>query len=173
VAASLPPVKVDDTLSGLAAALFGAFLIVWSRGFEPVRHIAYGPGFFPALIGAVLIGAGAVLIGRRLWRRFADGEPLRLVELGDWARSVDHVGALVLFVGAIVFYIVTVEILGFVLTMPLILAVLIVWLDRRPWRAVVIAVAATLGLQTFFQAFMTVPLPWGLLEPWAGTLTWM
>ncbi|MEQ8967500.1 MAG: tripartite tricarboxylate transporter TctB family protein [Azospirillaceae bacterium] len=165
--------KIDDSLSGLAAILFGAFLIYWSRGFETVAHIAYGPGFFPMLIGAILIGAGTILASRRLVGWWRTGEAPRGVTLGEWARSPRAIGAFVLFLAAIVFYILAVEWLGFLLTMPIILAVLIWWLDRRPGRAIATAVVATLALQTFFQGVMTVPLPWGLLEPWAGTLTWM
>lgn len=163
--------KFDDALNGALAAGFGGFLIYWSRGFRDVPHIAYGPGFFPLLIGIGLIGAGLFLIARRL-------AALRTGRAGDDA-ATEGEGAqqrlwatLLLFVGAVVFYILAVERLGFLLTMPLILFTLVWWLNRRVVGALLVAVLATAGFQIFFQQLMSVPLPWGVLEVYAGVLTW-
>lgn len=200
--------RFDDTINGLIAVAAGAFLIFWSQGFEPVRHISYGPGFFPTLIGLGLVGAGVVLIGGRLLARaaatsprsstrtaasgqggagssgplaadrFAPGSAAEVVapeRACDTAAGDEPVRrsvlTLILFLAAVLAYISLVEWLGFLLTLPPILFVLLAWLGNGILRSAALAVAATIVLQLFFQQLMSVPLPWGVLEPFAGRLT--
>jgi putative tricarboxylic transport membrane protein len=165
-------VKIDDRLSGILFVLLGSLIIYWAKDLPTLRHIQYGPGFFPTLIGIGFVAGGGVLVIRRLLalRKLATGT--RLVALGAWCRSPRHVGGVVLTLGALVFYILVVQRLGFLLTMPVILGVLIGWWHRRWLTALVVALLATVCLQVFFQQLLTVPLPWGALEPYAGVLTW-
>jgi putative tricarboxylic transport membrane protein len=161
-------VKFDDAVLGVAILLFGAAIVFFASDYHALRHINYGPGFFPTIIGAGFILCGALLIGRRVFG--TSNSPL--VELGEWSRQPRHVVSFILFPGSVVFYIVVSEDLGFFLTMIIVLSGQIAWLTRRPIRSLVIAIFVTVILQEFFQGFMNVPLPWGVLEPFSGALTW-
>lgn len=162
--------KFDDAVLGVIIFIFGATIIYLSSGFEALRHISYGPGFFPTIIGAGLVLCGILLIGRRILEGMPGG---RWIELGDWSRSPRHIVNFVLVPLSVVIYILISDMVGFFLSMILLLSIQIAWFTRRLWSSVAIALFVTLFLQIFFQGFMSVPLPWGVLEPFAGALTWM
>jgi len=162
--------KFNDAVLGLAILVFGAVIISFSSEFHALRHISYGPSFFPTIIGAGLVFCGVLLLGRRV---LAGGLRGPWIELGDWSRSPRHIVNMILIPASVIFYILASNSLGFFLSMIVVLSVQIGWFTRRPARGVLIAVFVTLLLQEFFQGFMSVPLPWGVLEPFAGALTWM
>ncbi len=162
--------KFDDAVLGLAIAVFGGVIVYFSSQFHALRHISYGPGFFPTIIGAGLILCGVLLLGRRV---LAGGLRGPWVMLGDWSRSPRHLVNMILIPASVIFYILASDTLGFFISMIVLLTVQIGWFTRKPLRSVVIAVCVTVLLQEFFQGFMSVPLPWGVLEPFAGALTWM
>jgi len=164
--------KFDDLINGALAILLGAALILGARSLPTVNHIQFGPGLFPTLVGLGFVGAGFVLIIRRL--RAGEGvvDGFMQIPAGDYGSTGFRIASVLLVLGAILFYILVVDWLGFLLTMPLILLVLILWFDRRPLLDLACAVVATLILHTFFYQLMSVPLPWGVLETYAGVLTW-
>jgi putative tricarboxylic transport membrane protein len=87
--------------------------------------------------------------------------------MGDWVRSPRHVLALVLLIGSVLFYIVASKDLGFLLTSVLILTVLFQVLQVPLARSLLIAVVATLVIHFAFYKLLRVPLPWGVLLPYA------
>lgn len=162
--------KFDDAVLGLTIAVFGAVIVYFGSEFRVLRHISYGPGFFPTIIGAGLVLCGVLLLGRRV---LAGGLRGPWMMLGDWSRSPRHIVNMVLIPVSVIFYILASDTLGFFISMVVLLVVQIGWFTRKPLRSVIVAVAVTVLLQEFFQGFMSVPLPWGVLEPFAGALTWM
>jgi putative tricarboxylic transport membrane protein len=160
--------KFDDAVNGVLAILFGAAIIVGSRGMPQVAHIEYGPGFFPGIAGMGLILAGASLVLRRILAGVGAVEGL--VQL----RSVGGRGVIGFFLvlGSILGYVLLARMLGFLIVAPIFLFLLILWFERRTVMALVGALIGTIVFHTFFYQFMSAPLPWGLLEPWAGRLTW-
>ena len=67
-------------------------------------------------------------------------------------------------VGALIFYALAVDTLGFFITAFLFLAVLFLAFGvSRRWIAP-LAVAVTIGLHFAFYSLLRVPLPWGWLE---------
>ena len=66
--------------------------------------------------------------------------------------------------GAILFYILLSDFLGFIITGLIILLVLGLRFGLKPLHAVLLAVATTLGMHFVFVDFLLVQLPWGLLE---------
>ena len=162
--------KLDDSVMGVIIFIFGVTIIYLSSGFETLRHISYGPGFFPKIIGAGFVLCGSLLVGRRI----LEGRPWEgWIELGDWSRSPRYIVNFFLVPLSVVFYILISDVVGFFLSMILLLSIQIAWFTRRVWRSVAIALFVTLFLQIFFQGFMSVPLPWGVFERFAGVLTWM
>lgn len=160
--------KLNDALLGLVVALLGATIVLASRDFPQMAHFRYGPGFFPTLLGSLLIASGAIMGLRGL--RTAGRRPL--VELAAWMRSARHAtdGAAVIL--AVVLYNLTVERLGFVPTAFLLLLTLFLRLRRPPPEALILALVLTLTAHQAFVELLLVPLPWGVLEPWSGVLTW-
>lgn len=160
--------KLDDAVNGALAILLGAAIIIGSRGLPTVPHIEYGPALFPKLAGAGLILAGASLILRRIL--LAEGAVDGLVRL----RAAGRRGAIgvLLVLGAILGYVFLAERLGFLVIAPIFLFVLVWWFDGRFGIALATAIIGTLVFHAFFYQFMSAPLPWGVLEPWSGHLTW-
>jgi putative tricarboxylic transport membrane protein len=164
--------KFDDAINGLLAIVLGLGMILLARGMPPVRHIEYGPGLFPTIVGFGLIGAGIVLIVRRVI--YKQGYISGWVTAGlsvDAARRSPLL-SLGVVISAVIFYISFVKSLGFLPTMGLLLFITIWWFDRRYLRAVITAIVATWVIHSFFYQLMSVQLPWGILTPFAGTMTW-
>ncbi len=164
--------KLDDAINGAIAIGLGWALIAMARNFPEVRHIEFGPGLLPTIVGAGFIIAGTLLIGRRLLTSRGRVEGWVSVGVSGNGRRFEGLAGAALLIAAVLFYVVTVGGLGFLLTMPIVLFCLIWWFDRRVSRAVVTAIAATFVMHVFFYQIMSVPLPWGLLQPVAGALTW-
>ena len=151
--------KLHDILSGGLLVLFGVGVAVYARTFPSSPGTGIGPGAFPLLIALGIAGCGVVLVAsgskqpRTSW-----------VEFEEWVRRPRMAlnGALV--IGALVFYALAVETLGFFTTCFVILIGLCAAFGVR-WRwALPVAVTVTFGLHFAFYKLLSVPLPWGWLE---------
>jgi putative tricarboxylic transport membrane protein len=161
-------VRFNDALLGAFVALFGCGVLYLASRFPELQHFRYGPGFFPSLLALGMIGSGAILVlhGARTWR----AEPA--VVFGDWARSGRHAASVLLVIGGVAFYVLTADRLGYLPTAAILLFALVWQLWRRPWAALAVAVVGSVLTHQFFVGVLSVPLPWGVLEPWSGALTW-
>lgn len=154
--------KLNDAVFGLVLLALGSAVLFAIQGFPKIPGQPVGPALFPGLIAAGLCLCGLLLVVRGLraprqaWLAF-----------DDWVRSPRHVGALLVLLGSIVFYIVAANRLGFLPTALLILMAMFAVLRVPPGRSVVIAVIATLVIHFAFYKLLRVPLPWGLLTPYA------
>lgn len=164
--------KVNDTLIGLVMLLL-ALAVLWHvSDFPPVPGQPYGSALFPSLAAGGLAIA-SLLLAIQGWRSGnATARPA-----GD---SADNSAAespaksagprllpVALVVGAIVFYILFADWLGFIVCGVILLCVLMAVFRVRPILIVPIAIAATLIIHTGFYQFLRVPLPWGVLQPLA------
>jgi len=52
-----------DFLAGLLFIAFGAVAVIEAAGYPMGSTMRMGPGYFPVLLGALLIGLGAVISG--------------------------------------------------------------------------------------------------------------
>jgi putative tricarboxylic transport membrane protein len=152
--------KLNDAILGALIAALGAAVLIAIQGYPKIPGQPVGPALFPGLIAAGLCIGGVLLVFKG-WT--ARREQPWLV-WDDWVRSPRHVLALAVLLGAIVFYILVSEWLGFLPTAVLILLALFLVLDVPPGRAVLIAVIATLVVHFAFYKLLRVPLPWGLLK---------
>lgn len=160
--------KLDDGVNGAIFIALGSSLMLTSLGMPRVAHIDFGPGLLPGLVGVGFCFAGAVLLINRLVLR--QGAVPGLVRLNAAGRN-GVVGGL-LVVGCIFAYVLLAETIGFLLLSPVLLFVLIFWFERRIVLAATCSVTGTIVFHLFFYQLMTAPLPWGVLLPWAGVLTW-
>jgi putative tricarboxylic transport membrane protein len=156
-------VKLNDAIVGLVLLALGAAVLFTVQSFPKIPGQPVGPALFPGLIAAGLCVCGALLVWSGL-----RGQPRQAwVEWDDWVRSPRHVVALAVLLGSIVFYIVAANWLGFLPTATLILAAMLLVLRVPVGRALLVALIATLVIHFAFYKLLRVPLPWGLLTPYA------
>jgi len=156
-------VKLNDAIFGLVLLALGAAVLFTVQSFPqmPGQHV--GPALFPGLIATGLCIGGFILVVRG-WRD-RQAEPWLVWD--DWVRSPRHILALAVLLGSVVFYIVASNWLGFLPTATLILVAMFLVLRVPPGRSVLIAVIAALVIHFAFYKLLRVPLPWGLLTPYA------
>ena len=155
--------KLNDAVCGLLLLLLGAAVLAAIQGYPKIPGQPVGPALFPGLLAAGLCVCGVLLIfggvrhrGNEAW---VTGE--------DWVKSPRHLLALAVLLGSIVFYIAAANWLGFLPTAFIILLALFAVLRVAPGRAVLVAAIATLLIHFAFYKLLRVPLPWGLLTPYA------
>lgn len=152
--------KLNDAVFGLLLIVLGAAVLAGIQGYPKIPGQPVGPALFPGLVAAGLCVAGVLLVARG-WR---DRARQPWLAWDDWVKSPRHVLALAAVLGAVVFYIVAAEALGFLPTAFAILLVLFLVLRVRPLPAVAVAAVAALLVHTAFYKLLKVPLPWGLLQ---------
>lgn len=161
--------KVSDLILGpIIAALAVIILVASSMQPKPVFGGAYGGGFFPTILGAVLLLCGLALTYTG-WRKRAS---VPLLAMGNWVESPRHVANTIAVLGTLLFYILTSGFLGFIISAGLACFALLWQFTRRPVSSLVIALVTVIVAKWLFQDMLLVPLPWGFLEPFAGVLSW-
>jgi putative tricarboxylic transport membrane protein len=155
--------KLNDAIFGLVLLVLGAAVLFSIQGYPKIPGQPVGPALFPGIIATGLCVAGALLVLRGLRERAQ--QPW--LAMGDWVRSPRHVLALMVLIGSIVFYIAASTWLGFLPTAALILMAMFSVLRVPPGRAALMAAAATLVVHFAFYKLLRVPLPWGVLTPYA------
>jgi putative tricarboxylic transport membrane protein len=121
----------------------------------------FGPAWFPGLIAVGLAICGVLLV-------FADfRERSAWVALPAWVHSRRPRAGIAALVCGLVFYVFAADVLGFHITGIVLLAVWIRLLGAS-WRLTLpVALISTLVIHFSFYKLLRVPLPWGVLEPWA------
>jgi putative tricarboxylic transport membrane protein len=160
--------KISDIISGSILIVFGTAAALHARTFphsEMVGFKAFGPGFFPSLIGALLAASGVLLIVRHVVNMRRGRASQHLVELAAWYRSPRRLINVLLVPGALLFYVLASNSLGYILSAFVILFVLIYRYGKRLLSATIIAVVATGVSFWVFNRLLFVPLPAGILKP--------
>lgn len=161
--------------------MIGLGVIWYASGMPEIRPGIPGPGLFPTMIGGFLVLFGASLL-LTSWLAARRGRPVIIDDEADVTDAEAETGTTVgvtgaalatskrsaiinavAFIAAIAFYIVAAEFLGFMLTMGIITIGLMLLLRVKPWQAVVIGLATTIGLWALFEKLLLVQLPDGLL----------
>lgn len=147
--------------------LLGATLIVNTSSLDSVAHIEFGPALFPTIVGYILIAFAALAAFDAVRSPAADPsaterEPLNRHRIILFAA----------FAAAPLIYVALAPILGFLLTMPIIVGGLAFIASGKPGRSVLLGLTLTLLLHVVFYQVLRVTLPWGVLTNYAGILTW-
>jgi putative tricarboxylic transport membrane protein len=157
-------VKLNDAIFGLLLLALGASVLGVVQRFPKIPGQQVGPALFPGLI-AVGICVGGLILLVRGWRSHArEGGAVPWFAVEDWVRSPRHLLGFVVLVGAVVFYMLASQTLGFLVCSTLILAALFYVLQVPLGKAIVIAVIASLLIHFAFYKLLRVPLPWGVLK---------
>lgn len=159
--------KFNDAVWGVLFVLFSGAILIHVQSFPKIPGQNVGPGLFPGTIAVGIAVCGLVLIVRGLRARMARAQGADWVWVPPWLRSGPHVFAFAVLIAVNVFYLLVVDRLGFIPTGFLYLLAFMWVLDVRPVRAVPIALVMTLLIHYAFYKMLKVPLPWGVLTPWA------
>jgi len=156
---------LSDRLTGLFLAVLGAFAFWGGSRLPAVPGQDVGPAAFPMVIGAGLMGCGA-LIALGIGRSFEAAEASEEEAPIGAARRF---GAAAAFIptALLLFYVLAAERLGFLLTSAAILLVASRALGGS-WRlAAIVAVVVPPAVHLVFYKLLRVPLPAGILPaPW-------
>jgi putative tricarboxylic transport membrane protein len=155
--------KINDAIFGAVFLLLGIVILVHVQAFPKIPGQQYGPAIFPGVVAAGLAICGALLVVSGM--RTRAGAPW--FEISDWVRSGQHLRAFAAIVGGSVAYILWADDLGFLLFAPTVLFVWLVALRTRALPAAVTAVVVSVAIWYAFYKLLRVPLPWGVLKPWA------
>jgi putative tricarboxylic transport membrane protein len=151
--------RLNDTLTGLLLLGFGIVVALCARAFPAAAGSSIGPGLFPIVIGLGIAACGAVLA----WSARIQSKG-RWLELESWLRQPRMALNAVLVIGALIFYALAVDALGFFVTaLVFLVALFLAFGVARRWVAP-LAIVVTLGMHVAFYSFLQVPLPWGWFE---------
>ena len=159
--------KLNDAVWGALFVLFAGAILVHVQGFPRIPGQNVGPGLFPGSIAVGIAICGLILIARGVSARRARSEGSQWVWLPPWLRSGPHLIAFVVLVGVNAFYLLAVDRLGFIITGFVYLLAFMWVLKVRLTRAIPIALAMTFVIHYAFYKMLKVPLPWGVLTPFA------
>ena len=151
--------KFNDAILGLVFLGLSVAVLVTIQSFPKIPGQSIGPGAFPGLIAVLLAGCSLALI----WRGWRERRSQHLVAVGAWLASPRHVRNFAVAVGALVFYIVAADRLGFLICGALILLALFLALRVRPALALGLALILPVVVHLIFYKLLRVPLPWGVL----------
>ena len=151
--------KLNDALLGFVFLALSIAVLVAIQGYPRIPGQSIGPGAFPGLIAILLAGCSIALI----WRGWRERHAQPLITLGAWLASPRHLRNFLLTVGALVFYVLAAEKIGFLICGAVILLSLFLALRVKPWLALALAVCVPLLIHLIFYKLLRVPLPWGVL----------
>jgi putative tricarboxylic transport membrane protein len=162
-----------DVVLGVLSLAAGIAVFLYASGMPTIAEGLPGPGLFPMIIGAFLAVLGAVLALKALLRRRAPG-PAGLTDIGepvpaDSAAGIEAAdsgpgtgaGDGVPWQNGIAFYVAAADVLGFAITMFVVLAAIMLVLRSRVLVAVLTAAGITAALYLVFELVLMVQLPNG------------
>lgn len=155
--------KINDAVFGAIFALLGAMILAHVQGFPKIPGQDYGPAIFPGLVATGLIVCGILLVAGGIRHR----REMPWFSAGDWTRSGTHLVAFAAVVLGVAVYVALAERVGFLLVSPVLLLLWFRVLGVRWTTAVVAALVTTLVIWYAFYKLLRVPLPWGVLTPYA------
>jgi hypothetical protein len=137
-----------DHVAGAGFVGIGLLIFALSGDLPAGRLSMPGSGFLPMLVAGLTI-----LLGVALFLRARESDPFASV---DW-QDVKHAGPVILITaGAIAAY----TVLGFLLTMVLMMLVLLIGIERRPViHAAAYGVGVVIVTYVIFAIFLKSPLP--------------
>jgi len=151
--------KFNDAVLGAVFLALSIAVLDAIQGYPRIPGQSIGPGAFPGLIALLLGGCSIALI----WRGWRERRAQPLVAMGAWLGSPRHLLNFLVATGALAFYVLAADKLGFLVCGALILLSLFLALRVKPRLAVPLALALPVVIHLIFYKLLRVPLPWGVL----------
>ena len=164
--------QLSDKVTGGFLIVLGGLAAYGGSRLAPVPGQQVGPDVFPMVVGTGLcLCGGLIMLG--VGHRFEEEAEADLAAHSDEAQSVPrHIGWLrglmaLIPPALLLFYVLTVDRLGFALTAGLMVLTVALALGARLRLAVPLAIVAPLIVHLLFSKLLRVPLPPGLIPlPW-------
>jgi putative tricarboxylic transport membrane protein len=143
-----------DRVTGYVLLIIGV-VTLWGSVHLSMGTLKHpGPGFFPFLLGLVLVIFSIVLVFKH-WEK--DKTPQAFWPGRAWLRPL--LGVMILGCYALL-----VDLAGFLITTFLFLVIWMGVIERLRWRTILsISIGTTVALYLIFSFFLEVPLPQGFL----------
>ena len=155
--------KCNDVLSGLLAGVFALAIFVGAQGFPTIPGQNVGPRVFPELIAAGMLLCAVMLVARGLKTLGSE----KWLTLPDWLGQGRTAFGFLLVPLCLAFYVAASEALGFIPTAVLMLLAMFLTYGVRLRTALIVALLGSVAIHTLFYKMLKVPLPWGVLSPYA------
>jgi putative tricarboxylic transport membrane protein len=155
--------RINDAIFGAIFALLGAVILLHVQSFPNIPGQQYGAAIFPGLVAAGFVVCGLLLVVSGF--RARTEQPW--FAAGPWLRMPRQVVAVTAIVLGVAVYLLLAERVGFLIVAP---ALLLAWFRALGVRwpvALIGAVVTTLVMWYAFYKLLRVPLPWGVLTPFA------
>src|SRR5262245_10752555 len=170
--------RLSDRVTGLFLAAVGGLAAYGGSRLPPVPGQQIGPNVFPIVVGLGIVICGGLIalgVGRR-YEEEAEADLARItaqsaVEADGADRPAGGARGMMALIppALLLFYVWSVDRLGFLPTAAVIVLVTALALGARRRLALPLALAAPLLINLVFVKLLRVPLPSGLLPmPWLG-----
>jgi len=126
-------------------------------------RIAYGPGFFPTILGVVIAVSGLLMAIFNSEDKFEDDED---AEVFAWSRFIKPAVVII----AALAYILFSNQLGFLVVAPIILVTLLLMGGVSLLHSLLVGLIGPVIIYGLFAKLLLVPLPLGLFASWGGFL---
>lgn len=156
--------RVKDLVSGGCFFVLGLFIAFRSVGFKIWGGVRPQEGFFPFITGILMIGLSLVVVGKALLSPLHDTS-------GDKQSAAEEEAGfgsplkVVFYAVSISCYAVLLQPVGFLITTPVFLVLILKVVERQSWKiAISVTLALTASSYILFVYLLMVPLPKGLLK---------
>ncbi len=151
--------------------LFALFILLVAIIYEvmalrmPRGHITYpGPGFYPSLVGVFLLFTSGSFVFWTLLKGKAKTPALGSGEVGKVHSKTAHRSKTLLLIALLLFYVITLNSLGFLLAISIFMILSIRIFGYRRWLPSLGITIAIVAISYFsFVVWLKVPLPRGIL----------
>lgn len=170
------PLRVD-VLLGVALAAAGLYIAFESARFPKIPAQAYGPGFFPQLVGYLLSASGVLTAARALARHIrrgkADpsvgddrtrGHEASAARAGTSGRHTPNWAAIVWVLAGLAGIAWAMNTVGFLILVPVFLLGYLYLVGEPSVRSLLVVAASTTAAWYGFAVLLKVQIPPGLLE---------
>ena len=157
--------KFNDAISGALLLALAVAIMVTAQSYPKIPGQNIGPGAFPGTLAFLLGGCAIALIVRGLKERINSREGW--IVPGRWLVSRPHLRNFLVTVGSLLFYIFASNRLGFIPCGIVVLCAMMWTLGVRARIILPIALITTVVIHGIFYKGLRVPLPWGVLQPFA------
>lgn len=156
--------RVKDLVSGCCFLALGMFVASQAVGFKIWGGIGPKEGFFPFIVGLLIVASSLVVIGKAVLpalRYRPKGEEQGAEEEkspGSLSKVISYSALLICYAGLL-------RPVGFLITTPIFLLLLLGLVERQRWKiTIAMTIILTAASYILFVYLLMVPLPKGLLR---------
>jgi putative tricarboxylic transport membrane protein len=154
-----------DIVSGSCFLILGLFIVYRSVGFKIWGVMGPQEGFFPFIVGILIIGLSLFIIGKPLLSALPHTPVTGGKSVTGEETAPGSLRKVVYYSISMGCYAILLQPVGFLITTPVFLVFVLRLLERQSWKmSVSVALALTVVSHIVFAYLLMVPLPRGFLK---------